>query len=309
MRTRKLSQFATLLAAFGLVFCSFQASPEDIDIFSVDEDSTVNNPNVLFVIDNSANWSRASQQWPGGEDQGQSEVDAIKTVLQDLDDSINVGLMEFITEGPAASQDSAYLRYHIRPMTQANKTALSTILTKIYGDVNAPIEKRPQSNPFGNLFWDVYNYLADAKPSQLGDGTPSLADPSSYDSQYDDFRSPLTENDTCARTIVIFIGNNVSVGPSPDSTANVDALKAVAGGGDTGTAAVSQIPFSDYVVTTTTTATDIARSSVCYASAASCTTSENNQACIDEGFLSCACDDNDKVACPATHWNVVGTNI
>src|SRR5690349_25179678 len=81
MRTRKLSRFLTLLATFGLVFTSFQASPEDIDIFSVDQDSTVNNPNVLFIIDNSANWSRQSQQWPGGEDQGQSEVDAIKTEI------------------------------------------------------------------------------------------------------------------------------------------------------------------------------------------------------------------------------------
>ena len=311
MRTRNLSRFATLLAAFGLVFTSFQASPEDIDIFSVDEDSTVNNPNVLFVIDNSANWSRSSQQWPGGEDQGQSEVSAIKTVLQDLDDSINVGLMEFITGGSAADQDSGYLRFHIRPMNAANKAALSAKLDTIYNNINDPTEKRPSSNPFGNLFWDVYNYLGSFNSSQAGNGTPaSLVDNSAYDTQYSKFRSPLTSNDTCARTIVIFIGNNVSAGPTPDSTANVDALEAVADdAGIDSAATISQIAFADYVVTTSTGKADIGMSASCYASAAACSTAENTAACsTDEGFTSCTCDATRSNACPSTHWNVIGTN-
>jgi Tfp pilus tip-associated adhesin PilY1 len=317
MRTLKLSRFATAAVSCALVFCSFQASPEDIDIFSVDENSNVNNPNVLFVVDNSANWARQSQQWPavsaGGqpEDQGQSEVDAISTVIQDLDDGINVGLMEFITEGAAASQDSAYLRYHIRPMTDANKAALTAVFAKIYGDINAPIEKRPSSNPFGNLFWDVYNYLGSFQASQKGDGTPSLADPAAYDSPYDDFRSPLTSNDTCARTIVIFIGNNVSTGPSPDSADNVAALLALAtdaNGTDAGNLAVSQISFADYVVTTSTASTNIDYSTACYASAAACSTAENSTTCTDEGFLSCSCNATAPIACPSTHWAVTGTH-
>lgn len=310
MRTRKLSRCASLLATFGLVFCSFQASPEDIDIFSVDQDSTVNNPNVLFIIDNSANWSRQSQQWPEGEDQGQSEVDAIKTVLQDLDSSINVGLMEFITGGSAGDQDSAYLRYHIRPMSTSNKAALSAHLTTIYGDINAPDEKRAQSNPFGNLFWDVYNYLGNFSTSLGGDGTvATLADPAAYESQYTTFRSPLTSNDTCARTIVIFIGNNVSTGPTPDSTDNEAALKAIAdGAGIDGGVAIAQIPVANYVVTTGTAQADIGMSSLCYASAGACSTAENTAACQEEGFTSCSCDAGNSTACPSNHWNVTGTS-
>src|SRR5689334_15105720 len=125
MRNRKLSRFLTLAITFASVFCSFQASPEDIDIFSVDESNIVARPNVLFVLDNSANWSRQSQQWPGGLQQGQSEATAIKTVINELDDSINVGLMEYITGGNAADTDSAMIRFHIRPMTTANKLTLS----------------------------------------------------------------------------------------------------------------------------------------------------------------------------------------
>jgi Tfp pilus tip-associated adhesin PilY1 len=312
MSTPKLSsRAATLLTAFGLVFCSFQASPEDIDIFSVDENSSVNNPNVLFIIDNSANWSRQAQQWPESETQGQSEASAISTVLDDLDDGINVGLMEYITGGSAGENDSAYIRYHIRPMTDANKAAMKAALATMYDNIESPDEKRSTGNPFGNLFWDVYNYLSSDIPSQKGLGTLSaLADPAAYDSQFDDFRSPLTSNDSCARTIIIFMGNNQSSGPSPDSTDNVAALRALAEAAvvDSGDTAIAQIPFADYVVSTTNATTDIAYSSACYASAAACGTAENTAACTDQGFLSCSCDATDTIACPSTHWNVIGTN-
>ena len=42
--------------AFAAVFCSFQASPEDIDIFSVDESNIVARPNVLIVPEAAINY-------------------------------------------------------------------------------------------------------------------------------------------------------------------------------------------------------------------------------------------------------------
>lgn len=300
------SRWFSMTMAAGLLTASFHASPEDIDIFSVDESTNLNAPNVLIVLDNSANWSRASQQWPGGEDQGQSEVAAIKAVINELDGSINVGLMEYITEGAATDQDSAFIRAHIRPMTFSNKTVLSSNLDTIYANINAPSEKRPQSNPFGNLFWDVYNYLAGGDHSNGGLGTPKSADTTAYDLLYSNFRSPLTTNDTCARTIVIFIGNNVQSGPTPDSTKNVDALKLLAGGGEAGAAAVEQIRFANYEVATSEKSTQRGLTDVCYSSAASCTSAVNNADCTAEGFNSCFCDENNYVACPSTHWTVVG---
>jgi Tfp pilus tip-associated adhesin PilY1 len=315
MRNRNLSRFATLTLAFAAVFGSFQASPEDIDIFSVDESNVVARPNVLIVLDNSANWSRQSQQWPDGDTQGQSEAIAIKTVINELDPSVNVGLMEFITSGAAADQDSAFVRFHMRPMTAANKATLSNHMDTIFNNINDPDEKRPQSNPFGNLMWDVYNYLAGIDHSNEGDGTlAALADGSAYTSPYKTFQSPLTSADTCTRTVVIFIGNNVSNGPTADSTANVDALKALAGGGSAGDTAVTQIPFADYVVTTTAATDNLGLSAACYTSDAACTTAlaardaDGNGVtdCEDGGYLSCSCSATDAVACPSTHWNVVG---
>lgn len=324
MRIRKYSRFATLLAAFGLVFCSFQASPEDIDIFAVDENSDINNPNVLFVIDNSANWTRESQQWPENEDQGQSEVSAIKTVINELDGSVNVGLFEYVTGGSATDQDYGFVRYHIRPMTDANKDELSTILDRIYANINDPAEKRGQGNPFGSLFWDVYNYLAGVNHANAGAGTPSdpagvVAHPDAYTSPYKTFQSPLTTLDTCTRTIVIFISNNISTDPTPDSQANFDALYALAGDTDGDGAlddaeaaelATNQINFADYEVTTVTKTAQLdTYTDLCYATTASCTDAVNaDPDCAEEGFVSCSCNATDYIACPSNHFVVQGTN-
>ena len=87
MRNQPWTRRALLcLSAALMVGVPLSGSGEDIDIFSVDEVATVNKPNVLFVLDNSSNWSRQSQKWPGGLTQGQSEVRAIKNVLNSLPD-------------------------------------------------------------------------------------------------------------------------------------------------------------------------------------------------------------------------------
>ncbi len=77
-----------------------------------------------------------------------------------------------------------------------------------------------------------------------------------------------------------------------------------------------QIPFADYVVTTTPTTDNIGLSTFCYASAAACTTalttrdadSSGTLDCAEDGYTSCACTATGAVACPNTHWNVVGSN-
>jgi type IV pilus assembly protein PilY1 len=67
----KRMRIATLMLSAAMAFATGSAVSEDIDIFSVDEQNTVDNPNVLIILDNSANWARQSQQWPGGLVQGQ----------------------------------------------------------------------------------------------------------------------------------------------------------------------------------------------------------------------------------------------
>src|SRR5687768_2253928 len=156
-----------LLAALSCVlsFSSFQAVSDDIDIFAAAQDVTPNKPNVLIVLDNSANWSRAAQQWPpsatGSTTQGESEARALKAALLQLPaNSVNVGLFEYRTEGAAGDQDGGYVASHIRPMSITNRDAFVAKLDRIAANINDPIEKRPIGNPFGTLLHDVYNYLA-----------------------------------------------------------------------------------------------------------------------------------------------------
>ncbi len=101
---------------------------EDIDLFvGSTPSSAANRPNVLIIIDNSANWSAANQHWPGGIKQGESELRSLRTVVGELTDSVNVGLMMF-TEGQGSDKNGAYPRFAMRQMTAGNKAALQELL-------------------------------------------------------------------------------------------------------------------------------------------------------------------------------------
>lgn len=310
--SRKRTRLITLLLSSALALLTFKAATEDIDIFSIDEDSAANKPNVLIVLDNSANWSRQSQQWPGGLAQGQSEARAIKAVLSRLaDNSVNLGLLEFSTEGASADQDGGYVRHHIRPVAgsmtdpSSNRGALAAKLDRIFNNINEPIEKRPQGNPFGTIMWEVFNYLGGLGQSKTGAGTPStLADTAGYsEANFSKFRSPLGAADACQRTIVIFIGNNTQSGPSKDDTPSpyaIDALERVSGSAE----ATEDIPIAEFRVTSQDVAVEMGSSS-CYASSAACTTAVSGTSCTDQGFKNCACGTTG-TECPLSRYTVYG---
>lgn len=299
-----ISRTAAFSAGLCIAVSSFQASSEDIEIFATDESSLVGKPNVLIVLDNSANWSRQSQKWPGGLTQGQSEARAIRTVLETLDDnSINVGLLEYSTDGNANTNEGGYVRHHIRPLNSSNKSVLFSHLDTIFDNINEPVEKRSSGNGFGTLMWDIYNYLGEFGQSQGGAGTPSSrADSAAYKVLYSNFRSPLTAADFCRRTIVIFIGNNVQSGPSKDAQAAIDALAALTG------EAVVDIPFAEYQVIEEPLEVERGYSSACYSDATSCTAVENNLECNEQGFDSCYCSETDTQSCLQNQFTVIGTS-
>jgi type IV pilus assembly protein PilY1 len=99
---------------------------EDTDIYATDN-GAANNPNVLVIIDNSANWAAANQGWPGGIKQGQSELKALRTVIADLDENVNLGLMMF-TPGGGTNEDGGYVRFAVRTMNATNKAAFQEML-------------------------------------------------------------------------------------------------------------------------------------------------------------------------------------
>ncbi|HZZ94580.1 MAG TPA: PilC/PilY family type IV pilus protein [Usitatibacter sp.] len=119
---------ASLAAALCVARPSFA---EDIDLFTTaNTTGSASAPNILIILDNSANWARNDQQWAVGK-QGQAELYAIRQVL--LDDNnfktpVNMGLMMFTSGSP----DGGYVRFAIRTMDAttsagiANRQALAT---------------------------------------------------------------------------------------------------------------------------------------------------------------------------------------
>ena len=119
----KRSHHRLLSTALAVTLCATPPSfvgAEDIDLFTSGISLGVaNNPNVLIILDNSANWSAASQHWPsppggGLVKQGQSELRSIKKVVEEATDKINLGLMMFTGATPGSAADGGYIRYAIR---------------------------------------------------------------------------------------------------------------------------------------------------------------------------------------------------
>lgn len=307
MNILRKSKWLACLMSLWVGFYPVSSVAEDIDIFVGSSGGTAANPNVLIVLDNTSNWARQSQHWPGGVQQGQSEVRAIQTVIADLSSNINVGLMEFVTSGNA-NDDGGFVRYAIRSMGSTNKTAFSSQLTTIYNNVTSPDEKRNSNTAYGNLMYDVYNYYAGANVSNDGSNSSrSLnppnpnADVSGYATNYSQFSSPLSSATSCAKNFVIFISNPNSSGPAVDSAANADALEAVGGN-------PSQLSLPNFTSATVPVNTLLYKTSACYASQSACATGEAASASYTSvcppttsgTYDSCGCAASNDATNPAT---------
>ena len=216
----------TLLSLFAMWVHS-----EDIDLFASGLASGASAsalPNVIFVLDNTSNWSRESQKWPDGT-QGQSEVRAIRVTLERLlsqNKDINVALLEFTTDGPAI-QDGGYVRFDLQRLSDT-AAEFFDVLEQIELRINDPSEKRNANSAYGNLASDIYAYLAGERQSFAGQGTPvGLVDQSGYQQPYEVFDSPLAESDVCSETYVILASNPDANGPEEDTSENSDRLRAL----------------------------------------------------------------------------------
>jgi len=244
------------------------AGADDIDIFTGASAGANVNPRILIVLDNTSNWARQNQKWPGGVSQGQSEANAIKRVVAELDGSVSLGLMEFVTGGNA-NQDGGFIRRAIQPMNAANKSAFSAELTTIYNNINSPDEKRNSNTPYGNLMYDVYNYFAGEQSYSPSAVIAGKADSAGYSTNYTRFKSPLSVDNACGKTFIIFIGNPNASGPSSDTSANTALLNALNNNKTAGGAIipVTQLGLPNFSTQTVSTPTTIGTTGACYGNA------------------------------------------
>lgn len=122
---KKFDKTLLTLALVSMFAPATVSLADDTDIYAANN-GTANNPNVLVIIDNSANWASASQHWPGIK-QGQAELNALRTVTSELGTDINLGLMMF-TPGSGSAKDGGYVRFHVRQMDATNKNAFRELL-------------------------------------------------------------------------------------------------------------------------------------------------------------------------------------
>ncbi len=235
------------------------AAADDIDIFTGASAGNNINPRILIVLDNTSNWARQSQQWPGGLQQGQSEARAIRNLLTTLDSTVSLGLMEFVTGGNA-NDDGGFIRSAIRPLDNSAKTSFTSQLSTIYDNINSPNEKRNSHTPYGNLMYDVYNYFAGADAYSPGGVIASIADAAGYTTPYSTFLSPRTAANTCGKSFVIFIGNPNASGPASDTAANTALLNQING------STVSQLGLPNFTTQNATTTSNLGVTNACYAS-------------------------------------------
>ena len=139
---RLIKKYVLLVCCLGLIA---PLRAEDIDLFAsglVNGAAAAAVPNVIFVLDNTSNWSRQSQKWPDGT-QGQSEVQAIYNTLnkaRSQNKDLNVAIVEFTTLGNA-NEDGGYVRFELRSVLD-HWDELAVVLSDIENNINSPIEKR-----------------------------------------------------------------------------------------------------------------------------------------------------------------------
>ena len=114
----KLSKFLHITVFMVLAHSVLPSRADDTDLFNQPPGTNPPAPNIVFILDNTSNWSRASQKWVGSATAGDAEVLAIKKFVAGLTRPANVGLMEYTVTG----QTGGYVRYGVRDMTVAHRS-------------------------------------------------------------------------------------------------------------------------------------------------------------------------------------------
>jgi type IV pilus assembly protein PilY1 len=202
---------------------------DDTDLFRLNPNVPAERPNVLIILDNTANWNQPFT----------SEKSALVSVVNGLSDIYNVGLMMFDESGGGdQTKIGGYVRFGIRQMTFANKTALATIVGNldILGDKgnNADsdlamyesylyLHAQPSYSSWGQVKTDyagntTYNPIASGLPGNAFSTQPTSSTP---------FNNPITSG--CAKNYIIYLSNGPANENSNDLATAQNFLQQISG--------------------------------------------------------------------------------
>jgi type IV pilus assembly protein PilY1 len=247
------TSYMKYLMATALLTCYGLAHAEDIDLFVNPPSSAL--PNVLFIVDNTANWTTPFTN----EIAALSGVFAGLPVNADGSANFNIGVMFFSETGnPNSGPDGGYIRAAIRPMTAANLANYKTMIAAL--DVGRDKGNKGEASL---AMAEAYRYFSagaayagnfKAKADYTGN-TGSTWSNSSYTAatlaamqkiyllpgnalssfSASNYRSPIGPG--CAKNFIIYLSN----GPAQDSNSGLSQALSMltAAGGD-----VTEIPIS-----------------------------------------------------------------
>ena len=160
-----MKTICSLLLAAGILTGPVAVRADDTDIFLAPPGAATSSaPNVLIVLDNSANWSAS---FPGGT-KFAAEMATLSTVIASLDEKVNVGLMmmDETGAGTTAPTSGSYVRFGVRNMSASNRAWLRNLV------LNMGINNDKTNNAsWGFAMFEAYKYFGG------GSGSPQDSDP------------------------------------------------------------------------------------------------------------------------------------
>ena len=213
------------LAIFVLLALgAFPSRADDTDIFNRPSGTGSGAPNIIFILDNTANWSRS---FGGGNNKaGDSEKRAITNFVARLTQPANIGLIMFTNGG----KTGGYVRFGLRDMLNpTTNQAFQNIVSGI--NINDNDEKVDvSSGGIANTLYETLLYL-NGSPSWAGmdinadygsntrlytSAGQSAGGPYAYSGRVANSQYNKPDVGECAKTYIVFIGNN---GPAAKAAA------------------------------------------------------------------------------------------
>lgn len=221
--------------AISLLFAMPLAHAEDIDLFTGVDAANSGLPNVLIVIDNTANWSTAFT----------AEMAALASTVSGLEnDEFRIGFMMYSETGSGnGSPDGAYVRAAVRTMSAANKTLYQNLVLSFGSNAD-----KSNNGKLGLTMSEVNRYFSSGtayagankqKRDYTGNVSGTTADNAVYALDGNALASSAATSYTgptssaCKKNYVIFLSNGKSSSNSSDNTTATNHLASA--GGNTAT--------------------------------------------------------------------------
>jgi type IV pilus assembly protein PilY1 len=170
MNLRKLAASIATTAVLvfpGAAAAVFDPVGDDTDIFLANPLLEATRPNVMILVDNTANWSTPFD----------TEKQALINIVNNLvTDQFNVGLAMFVeTGGDNDSIDGGYIRFGIRQMTPTNKARFTTMVSAL--DRNGD---KSNNAVYSGAMGELYRYFSGSR-SRSGYGKAKRDYPGNID--------------------------------------------------------------------------------------------------------------------------------